>query len=262
MGGNVPVVILCGGKGLRLLPYSSDFPKALIPIGDMPVLWHVMKLFSAYHYRRFILAIGHRGDEIIDWFLRFRERRCDFTLSFAGPGDRRFHKQLPEDERQWEITFVHTGEETETGGRLRRVLPYIDGEHVLATYADGLTDADIPSILRFHLDNGYHATLLSVYCRSRFGVLDCRDGLVSRFDEKPERILRVNGGFFAFHRSVLENIPGDEAVLETHVLPKLAEMGVLGAYEHNGFWHCLDTPKDLLHLRTLWASPSPPWKIW
>lgn len=255
------VVILCGGKGLRMRGDASGPPKALVPVGRMPILWHVMKIYSAFGYRHFILTLGHRGDEIIDFFDRYHRRSCDSTLSIST-GKRNYLAQLPDDEREWTVTFLHTGEHTLTGGRLKRAAGHIRGEHFLATYADGLADVDIPATVRQHLERGLPATMLAPYTPIRFGIVESADGLVTRFEEKPERSVRINGGYFVFHRSIFDRISGDHDNLETDVLMPLAADGQLGCREHNGFWHCVDTPKDLIELQRIWNEGDAPWKTW
>ncbi len=253
-----PVIILAGGKGMRLRPHADLVPKALVPVGGMPVIWHVMKLYSRCGYRHFVIALGHKGDIIAEWFERYRARRCHYTLSMDG-SPHRYHAALPDDERDWTITFVHTGEDTQTGGRVLRARAFVETDHFLATYADGLSSVDIAAIARTHLDQGLPATMLSVLSPSRFGVVEAVDGKVTRFEEKPHSHIRINGGFFMFHRSIFDRISGDDAVLERDVLEPMAREGLLGVHEYDGFWHCLDTQKDLHTLERLWSSGHAPW---
>ena len=255
------VVILAGGKGIRLRPHAELIPKALVPLGGMPMIWHIMKMYSISGYSHFLIALGHKGDMIAEWFEHYRGRRCDFTLHMDGSAPE-FHIPLPEDERAWRITFVHSGEETETAGRLLRLRSYIQDEHFLATYSDGLSSVNIAEIARAHHSSGLPATMLSVRSPSRFGIVEAEHGRATRFDEKPHGRMRINGGFFVFHRSVLDRISGDDAVLERDILEPIAREGGLGVYEHDGFWHCLDTQKDLHTLEQLWESGTAPWKCW
>ena len=255
------VVILCGGLGLRMGGRADCEPKSLVNIGPRPVLWHIMKLYSHWGFRDFILPLGHGGDAVIAFFERFLSLSADFTLRL-GDGDRDYHTQAAEDEREWSITFVHAGIDTETGGRLRRAAPYIHDEHFLATYADGLSDVDIRAVLAQHLDSGADATLLSVQLPTSFGIVESHERLLTRFDEKPLATCQVNGGFFVFRRSVLDEIDGDAAVLEKDLLPRLAGEGRVGVFPHHGYWHCMDTPKHVAELNRMWESGEAPWKVW
>ena len=255
------VVILCGGKGLRMGGDAGGPPKALVPIGGMPILWHVMKIYSSFGYKHFVLTLGHRGDEIIAFFDRYRRRGGDSAPSPSAV-DRGSHSPLPEDEQQWTVNFLHTGEHTLTGGRLKRAAAHIRGDHFLATYADGLANVDIPETVQRHFDKGLPATMLAPFTPLRFGIVEANNGVVTRFEEKPPRTVRINGGYFVFDRSIFERIHRDDDNLETDVLMPLASEGLLGCVEHDGFWQCADTPKDLIELQRIWNEGRPPWKIW
>jgi glucose-1-phosphate cytidylyltransferase len=256
-----PVIILCGGIGLRMQEITDGMPKALVSIGHRPVLWHVMKIYSRSGFRDFILPLGYGGEQIIAWFERYLSMAADFTLRL-GDGSHHFHAALPEDEQEWTITFVHAGEQTQTGGRLKRCRAHVGSEHVLATYVDGLTDADIGSVLEQHHADEKDVTLLSVSLPTTFGVIESAERMLLRFDEKPHTHCKVNGGFFVFRSSVLDEIRDDTAVLERDVLPELARAGRAGVFEHRGFWHCMDTPKHVDYLNRLWSTGEAPWKWW
>lgn len=256
------VVILCGGLGIRMRAYAEHIPKALVPVGGMPILWHVMKLYSHYGFRDFVLTLGYKGEKIIDYFRHYHSRRCDFTMTFNGVPESRFHTALPEDEREWSISFVHTGQTTMTGGRIKRIEDYIKEDHFLATYTDGLTDANIESIFDQHLRTGVGATMLSVNLPTTFGLVEEKDGIATRFREKPLAMDRINGGFFVFHRSIFEHIEGDHIVLEEEPMQKLVCEQRLGIYQHDGYWGCMDTPKDVSILEAIWQTGNIPWKTW
>jgi glucose-1-phosphate cytidylyltransferase len=256
------VVILCGGLGTRMQAYAQHMPKSLVPIGGRPIIWHVMKLYSRYGFRDFVLTLGYKGDAIIDYFRHYHARNCDFTMTFNGAAESRFHTTLPDDEREWSISFVHTGLHTMTGGRVLRVAPYIAEEHFLATYTDGLSDVNIRNLLDQHLRTGVKATMLSVNIPTTFGMVEAENGIAIRFREKPLALERINGGFFVFHRSIFDRIKEDATVLEEEPLQSLVEEGQLGVYQHDGFWACMDTPKDVLHLDSVWNSGNAPWKTW
>ena len=256
-----PVIILCGGLGLRMRHVAEGQPKALVPIGRRPVIWHVMKIYSRFGFRDFILPLGYGGDEIIAWFERYLSVTSDFTLSL-GDGRHQYHTTLPEDERTWRVTFVHAGEGTETGGRLRRCLPYVDTEHVLATYVDGVADIDLSALLAQHLEDERDVTLSAVRLPTSFGIIETQERMLLEFSEKPVTHCSVNGGFLVFRSAVLDEISGDAAVLEKDVLPRLAREGRAGVFSHEGFWHCMDTPKHVEHLNRLWEQNSAPWKWW
>jgi glucose-1-phosphate cytidylyltransferase len=256
------VVILCGGLGIRMRAYAEHVPKALVPIGGRPIIWHVMKLYSHHGFRDFILPLGYMGEAIIDYFRHYHVRNRDFSMTFGNAPETRFHTELPEDEREWTITFVHTGLHTRTGGRLLRVRPYIDGDHFLATYTDGLCDANLADVLDHHLRSGMQATMLSVNLPTTFGLVEDENGIATRFREKPRALDRINGGFFVFHRSVLDRIEGDDTILEQGPLQTLVAERALGVYRHDGYWSCMDTPKDVQTLGALWEQGNAPWRLW
>jgi glucose-1-phosphate cytidylyltransferase len=220
-----------------------------------------MKLYSHFGMRHFILPLGHGADQVITWFERYLSMTADFTLRLSD-GAHTFHTLLPEDEREWTVTFLHAGGGTETGGRLLRAAPFIEEEHFLATYADGLTDADLGAELDQHLASETDVTLLSVRLTSSFGILESDGRMLLSFDEKPKTTCEVNGGFFVMRTNVLDEIRGDSAILEQDLLPHLAKEGRMQIFPHDGFWHCMDTPKHVQELNRLWFSGAAPWKLW
>ncbi|MFZ1730363.1 MAG: sugar phosphate nucleotidyltransferase [Bacteroidota bacterium] len=256
-----PVVILCGGLGLRMRDFTEGKPKALVQVGTRPVIWHVMKLYSHYGLRKFILPLGHGADQIISWFERYLSMTANFTLRLSD-GAHTFHTLLPDDEREWTITFIHAGATTETAGRLLRAAPFIEEDHFLATYSDGLTDANLGAELEQHLGADTDVTLLSVKMSTTFGIIESDGRMITGFNEKPKTSCEVNGGFFVMRRNVLDEIRGDGTVLERDLLPKLAKQGRVQVFPHDGFWHCMDTPKHVQELNRMWYSGDAPWKVW
>lgn len=256
------VVLLCGGKGVRMSAYAEHIPKPMIPIGDKPIVWHVMKLYSHFGFRNFILALGYKGDKIVDYFEHYKERQSDYTLPFDKNQERTYLNKLPADEREWNITFAHTGRETMTGGRIKRVADYLNCDHFLLTYADGVADVNVADVLERHLSSNNDITMVTVPLATNFGLVEAREGKIVRFREKPRSDVRINGGFFACSKRVLDLIEGDDTVFEEGPIEQMVAEGKAAAYEHNGFWACMDTPKDYLHLKGLWDSGNPPWKIW
>lgn len=255
------VVILCGGMGTRLREETEFKPKPLVEIGGKPILWHIMKHYSRFGFRDFVLALGYRGEMIVDYFENFYRRSCDYTLSLDRHGERLFHNDPGSDEQEWRITFAWTGHDTMTGGRIRRIEPYIHEDLFLATYGDGVSDVHIPSVVDFHRSSGRTATLVGVHLPTTFGVLEAEDGLVRQFREKP--VLRgwINGGFFVLNRTFFRQLRADSDVLEERPMKELVERGQLGVYPHDGFWKCMDTWKDVVALNELWDSGAP-WNTW
>jgi glucose-1-phosphate cytidylyltransferase len=232
------VAILCGGRGTRLREHTQSIPKPLIEIGGRPIVWHVIQIYLAHGFRRFVLLTGYKA-ELIEEFAR--------------------GEQWPEGTI---VECVNTGLETPTGGRLRLAADFLDGERFCATYADGVADIDLDALLADHVEHGAAATMTVVRPELQFGVADLNgDGLVRGFVEKPRSEHWINGGFFCFEPSVLELID-ENAVLEREPLERLAAEQRLRAYRHEGFWDCMDTYKDSVLLNDLWASGEAPWKIW
>jgi glucose-1-phosphate cytidylyltransferase len=236
-----PVVILCGGQGTRIADVSQAVPKPLLPIGDMPILWHIMKLYSCQGFKDFILCLGHLGDRIEEFF------RCDASCR--------------ERDQDWTITFAHTGELTPTGGRLKSVEDLVQAETFMLTYGDGLSDVDLRCLLKVHETQSRIATVTAIRARSPFGMLEIEDGIATSFVEKPLLDKRSNGGFFVFHRRVFDYLSLDDALEEGPFL-KLVEDGELAVYEHDGFWSCMDTKKDFEALNQIWDSGRAPWRPW
>lgn len=253
-------VILCGGLGTRLREETEFRPKPMVEIGGKPILWHIMKIFAHHGITDFISCVGYRGDVIRDYFLNYEARNTDFTVHL-GSKERISYRGLHE-ESEWRVTVVDTGQETNTGGRVKQVASYITEDSFLVTYGDGLADLRIDDLLRFHKSHGRLATLTAVQPPSRFGIVDlASDGSVDNFREKPRTGDWVSGGFFVFDRRVFDYLDGDP-VLEEEPLTRLAKEGQLMAYRHRSFWQPMDTFREFTYLNELWATGSAPWQIW
>lgn len=233
-------------------------PKPMVEIGGRPVLWHLMKVFATNGLNEFIVCTGYRGDVIKDYFLNYESRTNDFTAHLGSSSRVEVHGKHGDD---WKVTVADTGANTQTGGRVKRVEPYIDGRFMV-TYGDGLADVDIRKVLDFHSSHGRLATVTTVRPLSRFGVMDIApDGLVHRFREKPLTDDYVNVGFFVFEQSVLEYLD-ENCVLEQGPLERLASERELMAYRHEGFWQPMDTFREYNMLNEMWESGNAPWKVW
>ncbi|MEK6852329.1 MAG: glucose-1-phosphate cytidylyltransferase [Nanoarchaeota archaeon] len=252
------VVILCGGLGTRLREETEFRPKPIVEIGGKPILWHIMKIYSHFGYRDFILCLGYKGHVIKDYFLKHRAMFSDFTLDF-GKGKEEYHSNEAED---WRITFAETGAETKTGGRVKKIEKYINEDNFFMTYGDGVADIDIRALLGHHLRNGKIATLTSIQPMSRFGVIEFDDShSVVSFKEKPKLDGWINAGFFVFKKDIFDYLEGDP-VLEKEPLSKLSRENQLTAYPHRGLWECMDTHRDFEFLNSLWKDGRAFWKIW
>ncbi len=256
---DVKVVILCGGMGTRLREQTEFMPKPLVKIGDMPILWHIMKTYSYYGYNNFVLCLGYKGEMIKEFFINFEWMANDITLNLkSGREFVAHHEHLPE---EWNITFANTGLETLTGFRIKKIQKYIKEDFFLATYGDGVADANISGSVDFHLKKNKIATLTAIHPISRFGVIESDGDMVKGFHEKPVMEGLINGGFFVFRNEIFDHIEGD-TMLEDTTPPKLSKLGQLAVYRHNGFWHCMDTYRDYEFLNKLWNSNQAKWKVW
>jgi glucose-1-phosphate cytidylyltransferase len=257
----VKAVILAGGLGTRLREETEFRPKPMVEIGGQPILWHIMKLFSHYEVNDFVVCIGYRGDVIKDYFANYETRSNDFTVRLGATKEIEFHAAHAEAE--WSVTVVDTGQETMTGGRVKRIEPFVAGERCMVTYGDGLADVDIKALLAFHEQHGRLATMTTVRPVTRFGSVDIADdGTVRRFREKPRGEEYVNGGFFVFEPEVIERYLDPNSVLEHEPLEALANDGQLIAFRHEGYWQPMDTYREFMILDELWRSGQAPWKVW
>jgi glucose-1-phosphate cytidylyltransferase len=252
-------VILAGGYGTRISEESHLKPKPMIEIGHRPILWHVMKIFAAHGVTDFVICVGYRGYVIKEYFANYVLHSSDVTID-ARSGEVIYHQSQAE---PWRVTLVDTGDGSMTGGRLKRVAPYLS-ERFLMTYGDGVADIDVTGLLAFHQSHGREATVTAVTPPGRYGALELSEsGAVQRFVEKPPGDEgRINGGFFVLEKSVLDRIEGDATPFEGPPLEGLAADHQLMAFRHRGFWHAMDTLRDRTYLESLWASGKAPWKIW
>lgn len=251
-------VILAGGLGTRISEESHLRPKPMIEIGGRPILWHIMKLFSHHGFNDFIICLGYKGYVVKEYFSNYVLHNADLTVDLAR-GSVEYHATNHE---PWKVTLVDTGEETMTGGRVKRIARYLDpGEPFFLTYGDGVADVDLGALAAFHRSHGKDATVTAVAPPGRYGALEIESDLVQRFVEKPpgDNGL-INGGFFVLNPRVVERIAGDETIWEQDPLMGLARDGQLGAYRHDGFWAAMDTLRDKNVLEALWQSGEAPWR--
>lgn len=257
---NIPIFILCGGLGTRLREETEFRPKPMIPIGDKPILWHVMKYYHKFGFRKFVLCLGFKSEIIKAYFLNYSSLNSDFTVNLKT-NDLKIHSIDHDDD--WEVTLTYTGEKTMTGARVAKALDKYLGssEHFGVTYGDGLTNANLSDELNYHLSHKKIGTVLGVNPPSRFGEIKVDQEQVLAFNEKPEfKDKWINGGFFFFHRNFREYLSSDnKCILEREPLVKLAEDHQLNIFKHSGFWACMDTQRDRDGLNELWSSGNPPW---
>lgn len=256
------VVLLCGGLGTRLREETDFRPKPMVPVGGRPILWHIMKHYASFGHRDFILCLGYKGEVIKDYFRNYHWNTSDVTLRLGANAEPVYYNT--HDEEDWTVTMIDTGEKTMTGGRIGRVLRFIEEDEFLMTYGDGVSNVDINALIDFHKGSGADASLTAVRPSGRFGELDIRDDRVRNFMEKPkEGHASINGGFFVLNkRAVGELIDGDACVFEQRPLRNLSETGRLAAYQHDGFWQCMDNIREMEMLNEYWASGKAPWKTW
>jgi glucose-1-phosphate cytidylyltransferase len=253
-------VILAGGLGTRISEESINRPKPMIEIGGKPILWHIMKMYSSHGVNEFIICCGYKGYIIKEYFANYFLHTSDVTFDMQS-NKMEVHQQFAE---PWKVTLIDTGENTMTGGRLKRVADYVKDEEVFCfTYGDGVSDVNISELIKFHRKHNVHATLTAVYPPGRFGALDIEKNKVVTFKEKPKGDGgMINGGFFVLSPKVLSLLEDDSTVWERGPLEALASAGQIAAYEHHGFWQPMDTLRDKTHLEELWASGQAPWKSW
>lgn len=252
-------VILAGGFGTRLLEETEGRPKPMVEIGGRPILWHIMKIYAHHGVKEFIVCLGYKGYIIKEFFVNYRLHVSDITVNVAS-GSIDVHRNEADD---WKVTLIETGLNTMTGGRVRRIRDYLDGEDFFLTYGDGVADIDIAALLSFHRAEGRLATVTAVTPPGRFGSLEMDGNRVASFQEKPAGDhATINGGFFVLSPRVIEYIDGDDTVWERAPLERLARDGQLSAYRHDGFWHAMDTLRDKNQLEALWSGGNPPWKKW
>lgn len=254
-------IILAGGLGTRLSEETSIRPKPMVEIGNMPILWHIMKTYSAYGYNDFVIALGYKGEVIKEFFLNYKLHKSDMVIDLLS-GNTKFENDLSEN---WSVRLNDTGASSMTGGRLFKLKHlFKPGDTFMVTYGDGVADIDICKLVAFHKAHGKLATLSAVRPPARFGsILSDEKGHILEFKEKPQIGEGwINGGYFVFNYEVLNYLEGEQTILEREPLEKLAAENQLVAYEHEGFWHCMDTIRDKDNLNEIWASGKAPWKKW
>jgi len=254
----VKAVILAGGFGSRLSEETAVRPKPMIEIGGKPILWHIMKLYAAHGIEDFVICLGYKGYLIKEYFANYYLHTCDVSFDLAG-GGMEVHRS---DAEPWRVTLVDTGEQTMTGGRLKRVLSYVGDEDFCFTYGDGLADIDIGALIAFHREQGTTATVTAVQPPGRYGALGIDGVLVRDFEEKPRGDGGwMNGGFFVLSPDVGRYIEDEQTVWEQHPMRELARAGQLSCYRHEGFWQAMDTVRDRRRLEELWSAGAP-WRTW
>jgi glucose-1-phosphate cytidylyltransferase len=252
-------VILAGGLGTRISEESHLKPKPMIEIGGRPILWHIMKIFSHHGINDFVICVGYKGYLIKEYFANYFLHMSDVTFDMQT-NEMEVHQRYVE---PWRVTLVDTGENTQTGGRLKRIRHHLGTEPFCFTYGDGVADLDIQRLLAFHASHGKRATITAIMPPGRYGALNLKGQIVNSFQEKPAGDgAWINGGFFVLDPSVIDLIEGDQTSWETAPLTALAEAGELYAYQHNGFWQAMDTLRDKTQLEELWSHGDPPWKVW
>ncbi len=256
------VVILAGGFGTRISEESHLRPKPMIEIGDKPILWHIMKLYSYYGYNEFVICLGYKGYAIKEFFADYYLHTSDVTFDFTKENKMTIHNNTSE---PWKVTLVDTGLNTMTGGRIKRIKKYIENERFMLTYGDGVSDVNLNKLEEYHKKSKKYLTMTAIQPGGRFGVLDVDDKTnnVKDFVEKSKEDGGwINGGFMVVEPEVLDYIEGDDTFFEKEPLQQLAREGQLMAYKHNGFWQCMDTQRDRGLLERLWMEDRAPWKVW
>jgi glucose-1-phosphate cytidylyltransferase len=254
---NLKTIILCGGLGTRLSEETQVKPKPMVEIGGRPILWHIMKIYERHGFSDFMLALGYKGEVIKDYFLNYHARQSDLTVHLKS-GQVDYSNRTAED---WRVSMIETGADTMTGGRLLRLKPHLhSGGTFMLTYGDGVSDVDITALLSFHRSHGRVATVTAVRPSARFGGMHIGEGKVLDFKEKPQSGEGwINGGFFVFEPAIFEYLQDDASILERSPLETLAAEGQLMAYEHAGYWQCMDTIRDRDALQAEWNSGAAPW---
>ena len=256
------VVILCGGMGTRLREETEYRPKPMVQVGGRPILWHIMKIYAHYGFKDFIICLGYKGDMIKEYFLNYEAMNNDFTIPLDNYSNIQYHSN--HQERDWCVTLADTGEETQTGARVKRIENYIDGDLFMLTYGDGVANINIKDLVEYHKSHGKIGTMTGVHPSSRFGELVIKDDKIVLFNEKPQvKEGLINGGFFVFNKKIFKYLKEDDnCYLEKEPLENLAADGELMVYPHDGFWQCVDTYRELELLNNVWKSRNPPWKVW
>ena len=253
-------VILAGGLGTRLREETEIKPKPMVEIGGKPIIWHIMKTYSSFGIKDFVICAGYKSEVIRNWLVNYEFINSDFTIKLSGKSEIIFHNKL--DESDWSVTLADTGQNTMTGGRIKKIEKYLQGETFFCTYGDGVADIDINQLLAFHKKHGKSATLTTVRPVSRFGVIDIKEDLsVDHFREKPQADGWINAGYFVFESKIFEYL-NENSVLEEEPLSRLAADHELKAFQHQGFWQPMDTFREVTLLNKMWEDNTAPWKVW
>jgi len=253
------IVILAGGVGSRLSEETEVRPKPMVEIGGQPILWHIMMHYSFYGFNEFVLALGYKGEYIKKYFLEYCALQSSITVKFKNR-DVLIHDKVPED---WTVDLIDTGLRTETGGRMRHLMPFLGNETFMMTLGDGVSDVNLKELIKFHKSHGKLATVTAVRPIARFGHLELDGDKVCEFTEKPQtKEGWINGAFFVLEPGIFDYIKDDKTQWAHEPMEQLAKDGQLMAYQHTSFWQCMDTLRDRLLLQQLWDSGNPPWKIW
>ncbi|MDP8229915.1 MAG: sugar phosphate nucleotidyltransferase [Candidatus Gorgyraea atricola] len=259
------LVILCGGRGTRIRDVSEVLPKAMLPIGDRPMIWHIMKMYAHYGIKDFVLCLGYKGWLIKEFFLNYMAKVSDVTVNLNKKGLAVYRHHRNED-LDWKVTMVETGENSQTGARIWNVRKYLEHSNIFGvTYADGVADIDIKELIETHKKSSLLGTITGVYPASRFGEIQATGNMISSFNEKPNVSTGLfNGGFMVFNKKVIHKYfrPGEDLVLEGETLPNMVKDKQMGVYEHKGFWYCVDTIREYGNLNQMWKENRAPWKVW
>lgn len=254
------VVLLAGGFGTRISEESRFKPKPMIEIGGMPILWHIMKEYAHFGFKEFIICAGYKQHVIKEYFADYFLHTSDITFDFRAGNKMIVHHQATE---PWIVTIVDTGLNTMTGGRIKRIAPYVGNSAFMLTYGDGVSDVPIDKLVEFHKQHGKLCTMTAVQPEGRFGMLDIEDNQIQSFREKSKTdVGYINGGYMVLEPKIFDYIKGDSTTFEREPLEQLAAEGQLMAFKHNGFWQCMDTMRDRMKLEELWESGAAPWKVW
>jgi len=257
------VVILCGGRGTRLKEETEFKPKTMVHIGNKPILWHIMKIYAHYEFKDFVICLGYKGEMIKEYFLNYEMMNNDFTIKLGDHNNVNVHGDHTEND--WNVTLAYTGEESQTGTRIKKIEKYIDEDMFMMTYGDGVADIDINKLVKFHKSHGKIGTMTGVHPSSRFGEFTMEGYNVLNYNEKPQtKEGLINGGFFVFNREIFDYLSFDDTcILERKPLEKLASDGELMLYDNEDkFWQCVDTYRELEVMNSLWKNGKATWKIW
>ena len=252
------VVILAGGFGTRLSEYTESIPKPMVVVGGKPILWHIMNTYAKFEHKDFYVAVGYKSEVIKEYFLNYRTLNSDFTVDLSNGGIVAHQQDIVD----WRVTLVDTGLKSMTGGRVKRMQEFIGNEPFLLTYGDAVADIDLDALVKFHKSHGKMVTISAVHPSARFGELDINNNVITSFKEKPQVTQGwINGGYFVIEPEFFDLIDGDDTILEKEPLEKVAKMGELMPYMHEGFWQCMDTKRDRDYLEELWNTGDAPWLV-